>query len=96
MPELSDPMRKSLPLSQHFFSVLAEECLDGFDYTFVRILGGASHIFLYLQVTLTKGVRLKSQHPAMFRLSTLGRSSVEPALRHPERHPPTSMMTSAP
>jgi hypothetical protein len=69
---MSEPARKSSRRSQLFFQFLANVCLDGFVYTFVRILRDASHIFLHVQVTLTKGVRLKSQHPAMFRLSTLG------------------------
>jgi len=37
-----------------------------------------------------------SQHPAMFRLPTAARSSVELFLRYPQHHLPTRMMTSEP
>jgi hypothetical protein len=68
---------------------LAKVRLDGFVYTSVRDLRGLSHIFLHVQVTLTDGVRLMSQHPAMFRLATAARPLVELFLRSPQRHPPT-------
>ncbi|CAI8949571.1 hypothetical protein EMIT0P260_70113 [Pseudomonas sp. IT-P260] len=42
-------------------------CLDAFVYTFVPILHDTSHIFVALEVTLKKSLRLKSRHPAMFR-----------------------------
>ncbi len=93
---MSEPTRKSSPVLAALFPVLAKVCLDGFVYTFVRILRDASHIFLHVAVTLTTGVRLKSQHPAMFRRSTLGDHWSSRPCVIPGQHPPTSMMTSAP
>ena len=78
------------------FAVLAKVHLDAFVYTFVRNLRGVSHIFLHVQVTLTRGARLMSQHSAMFRLPTPARPSVKLFLRYPQQHLPTSMMTSEP
>ena len=49
---------------------------------FVRNLRIGSRIFVHVEVTLRKGVRLKSQHPAMHRLST--RYWVGPPLRDTE------------
>ncbi|VVQ05669.1 hypothetical protein PS918_04631 [Pseudomonas fluorescens] len=69
---MSEPARKSSTGKPLFLPVLAKVWLDDSSILLFGFSRGASHIFLHVLVTLTTGARLKSQHPAMFRLSTLG------------------------
>ncbi|GAB6407015.1 hypothetical protein [Pseudomonas sp. MHK4] len=78
------------------FPVLAKVRLDGFVYTFVRNLRGASHIFLHVSGDFNEGrssyVSTSGDVQATDRRKTLGRAV--PALY--TAVPPTSMMTSEP
>ena len=66
-PEPDKASGPPLPACIVVFFASAKVPLHGFVYTFVLVLRSVSHIFMHVEVTLTKGARLKSQHPAMFR-----------------------------
>ncbi|CAI8976925.1 hypothetical protein EMIT0196MI5_70085 [Pseudomonas sp. IT-196MI5] len=63
-------MREKVPWVYRSFSSLARAAYMDSPTLLFGFCVAPLNIFLDVQVTLTMGARLKSQHPAMFRLST--------------------------